>query len=1027
MCHGPDKGKISAGLQLHSPEFSYAELPESPGKYAIVPKSSSKSELVARILSEDSKTIMPTPESHLSLTDKEKAILVKWIDQGAEYKDHWAFVKPELAEVPKVKWDPINAVDNFIYEKLEELKLEPSSKADKEILLRRASFDLIGLPPTEEEIETFLTDDSENAFEKQIDRLLASPHYGERMTLDWMDVARYADTHGYSNDRYRDTSPWRDWVIKAFNENMPYDQFVTWQLAGDLMENATREQRLATTFNRLHPQNLEGGIIDEEFRSEYVADRTATVSQGLLGLSYACAKCHDHKYDPISQKDYYEMYSFFNSVDETGLIPWDNATPVPAMMLPTKKQEEVLAYLETMVDQTIETTEAVKNKELEKSKQWLSSNGYGRISIDKRPSNLIAEFNFDSKKLINKVGGNGKNNIQMRQQFVKKEPVVLKEGKRGQGLALNGDTWLDLDKIGIFQRNQPFSIGIEVYVPKELETGVIFHKMNSPELHSFRGYHLKIKDNKLEALLAHVYPDNAIVIESLNEIPKEEWVQVTLTYDGSSKASGLSIYMNGEKQETSTSFDNLYKDIIFHGLRLYGKKSPKLEPGLRIGAVWRGKGIRGATVDDLLVFNKELSAIEVMQIANPKGLIELKSKPADKLNALEKKQLEAYYLSAKSKTYSKALKKLEKDRLVLVDSMNNVKQIMVMKERKTPRQAHILDRGNYDSPTEKVYPNAPEDIFPMAESLPKNRLGLAKWITDGDNPLTARVTVNRYWQNLFGRGIVNTSEDFGNQGEIPSHLKLLDWLAVTFVESGWDVKALHKTIMLSNTYQQSSVVSKELLEFDDANKWLARGPAKRLSGEMLRDNALFASGLLDAEIGGESVRPYQPNGLWKVNGDTYVRDGLEGLYRRSMYTIWKRTVPNPTIATFDAPTRDLCSSRRQKTNTPLQALVILNDPTYVEASRVLGKHMADTGDAKTGIQSAFRKLTGRSISDKELEVLSKLQETEYAKFKINLEKTKGWLNTGEFKISNSDDKALVAANAVVASTIMNSDASITKR
>jgi len=591
LCHGPDKGKISAGLQFHSPEFSYAELPESPGKFAIVPKSSSKSELVARILSEDSKTIMPTPESHLSLTAKEKAILVKWIDQGAEYKDHWAFVKPELAEVPKVNRNPVNAVDNFIYEKLEALKLKPVAKADKEILLRRSSFDLISLPPTEEEIQAFLSDTSENAFEKQIDRLLASSHYGERMALDRMDVARYADTHGYSNDRYRDTSPWRDWVIKAFNENMPYDQFVTWQLAGDLLENATTEQSLATTFNRLHPQNLDGGIIGEEFRSEYVADRTATVSQVLLGLSYACAKCHDHKCDPISQKDYYEMYSFFNNVDKTGLIPWDNATPVRAMMLPTKKQEEVLAYLETMVDKTVETTEDVKKKELKKSEKWLATNQHKAITTNRRPSNPIAEFNFDSKKLVNKIGGNGKNNIQMRQQFEKKEPVVLKQGKRGQGLALNGDTWLDLDKIGIFQRNQPFSIGIEVFVPKELETGVIFHKMNSPELHSFRGYHLKIKDNKLEALLDHVYPDNAIVIESLNEIPKKEWVQVTMTYDGSSKAEGLSIYMNGKKQETTTSFDNLYKDIIFHGLRLYGKKSPKLEPGLRVGAVWRGKGI----------------------------------------------------------------------------------------------------------------------------------------------------------------------------------------------------------------------------------------------------------------------------------------------------------------------------------------------------------------------------------------------------------------------------------------------------
>lgn len=1029
LCHGPDKGKIYAGLQLHTAETAYADLPENPGKVAITPGSLRNSEFVARILSDDPKVIMPTPESHLSLTNYEKAVLIKWIEQGAEYKKHWAFEKPSLPELPEVKNKESvqSPIDHFVVSKLEQNKINPSKKADKETLLRRASFDLIGLPPTEEELDAFVKDTSKNAFEKQIDRLLASPHYGEQRTLDWMDVARYADTHGYSNDRYRDTSPWRDWVIKSFNENMPYDQFVTWQLAGDLYPDATREQKLATTFNRLHPQNLEGGIIDEEFRSEYVADRTATVSQGLLGLSYACAKCHDHKYDPISQKDYYEMYSFFNNVDETGLIPWDLATPVPAMLLPTKKQEEVLAYLKGIVADTEQKVVTTVKSESQKAEKWLSSNKHKNISSQTKPKGLIVNFDFNTKKLINKVGGNGKSKIQMRQQFVKKEPVVLKKGKNGKGLSLNGDTWLDLDDIGIFQRNQPFSIGIQVFIPKNLEEGVIFHKMNSPELHSFRGYHLKIKDNKLEALLAHVYPDNAIVVQSLNEIPKEQWVQVTMTYDGSSTANGVGIYMNGQKEKTETLFDNLYKDIIFHGLKLYGAKSPKLEPGLRIGAVWRGKGLRGATVDDLLVFNKELSEIEVMQIANVNVLNKMKEKNHNDLSDVEKNQFLKYYLSSNSKNYNKSLKELEKDRLVLVDSINNIKQIMVMKERKTPRQAYVLDRGNYDSPTDSVFPNVPERIFPIDQNLPKNRMGLAKWITDKNNPLTARVTVNRYWQNLFGRGIVKSSEDFGNQGELPSHPKLLDWLAISFIENNWDVKKLHKTIMLSSTYQQSSVVSEQMLEIDLENKLLARGPAVRLSGEMLRDNALFASGLLNKTIGGESVKPYQPKGLWRVNGDHYEQDGKEGLYRRSMYTIWKRTVPNPTIATFDAPTRDLCSSRRQKTNTPLQALVILNDPTYVEASRVLGKQMADAASITEGIQLAFRKLTGRSITDKELKVLSKLQEIEYEKFKNNSEKTKGWLNTGAFKIDKSDDKALITANAIVASTIMNADASITKR
>ena len=405
----------------------------------------------------------------------------------------------------------------------------------------------------------------------------------------------------------------------------------------------------------------------------------------------------------------------------------------------------------------------------------------------------------------------------------------------------------------------------------------------------------------------------------------------------------------------------------------------------------------------------------------------LQKKPYASLNALEKQQLTQYFLSTKSQEYVSVLKDVEHKRGALVDSTEKVKQIMVMKESKSPRQAYILDRGNYDSPTDSVFPNVPQDIFPWKEEWPKNRLGLAKWITDKDNPLTARVTVNRYWQNLFGRGLVLSSEDFGNQGDLPTHPKLLDWLAIRFVSSGWDIKDLLKTMMMSNTYQQSSVISKELLAVDGENRWLSRGPSTRLSGEMLRDNALYASGLLNEKIGGESVKPYQPEGLWEVNGDTYEQDGVEGLYRRSMYTIWKRTIPNPTIATFDAPTRDLCSSRRQKTNTPLQALVILNDPTYIEASRVLGKRMAEEKTIDAGLKLAFIKLTGRTATEKELSVMRKLQKSEYDKFNSNLSKALGWLKTGAYELSESDNKVLIAANAVVASTIMNADATITKR
>ncbi len=1028
LCHGPDKANIKGGLQLHSPELAYAELSESPGKYAIKPGNLNKSEFFHRIITDDPKYVMPEPDSHLSLSDYEKAILIKWIEDGAEYKDHWAFIKPIKEKVPEVKNTDLvaNVIDNFVLEELELNDLKFAPKADKELLLRRASLDLTGLPPTIEELDAFLNDNSPDAYEKQIDRLLASPHYGEQRTLDWMDLARYADTHGYSVDWFRDVSPWKDWVIKSFNENMPYDEFVLWQMAGDMLPNATREQRLATTFNRLHPQNLEGGIIDEEFRVEYVADRTATVSQAFLGLTVACAKCHDHKYDPISQKDHFELFSFFNNVNETGLIPWDLATPVPNMLLPTEEQEKVLAYLETLVEDKEKIVNDVTNKESKNAQDWIANETYKTINTKNYPTGLVSHFDFNDKKLKDKLPQRKKLNIRMRQQYADNQKTVYQEGASGYGLSMDGDTWLDLDEIGIYNRSDAFTIGIKAYIPEDLENGVIFHKMQGPELHSYRGYHLNIKDNKVEALLAHVWPDNAVVTQSLKDVPKNKWIQLTMSYDGSSKASGVSIYLDGEKLETETKVDNLYKDIVFRKQDI-GLYKGKTEPGLRIGAIWRGKGLRNGAVDDIMVFNRELTQIEIMQIANKKGLDQLLSKSNNAISQKEKSLLTKYYLVHKSSSYKKSMEELAKTRATYVDSIEPVKEIMVMKEMETPRQAYVLDRGQYDSPTDSVFPNVPEKIFPFPDSLPKNRIGLSKWITHKDNPLTARVTVNRYWQNIFGRGLVKTSEDFGNQGELPSHPKLLDWLAVNFVESGWDVKALHKLIMLSNTYQQSSRVSEELLNMDKENRLLARGPAKRLSGEMLRDNALFASGLLSKKIGGESVSPYQPPGLWLVNGDRYKPSSGEDLYRRSMYTIWKRTVPHPTISTFDAPTRDLCTTRRQETNTPLQALVLLNDPTFIEASRVLGISISSYEDVEKGISDAFRKLTGRKIKTKELEVLAALQKSELEKFRKNNIKAKGWISLGEHKITSGGDEALIAANAVVASTIMNSDASITKR
>ncbi|AXT56760.1 DUF1553 domain-containing protein [Aquimarina sp. AD1] len=1022
-CHGPDKAKISAGLQLHSEEAAFLELPESPSKFAIDPGNLKKSEVFHRILSEDPTLVMPTPESYLKLSPEEKAILIRWIEEGAEYKDHWAFITPSKPEIEN-KTSEKNPIDHFVIKKLSENNLNLSKKASKELLLRRVSLDLTGLPPTKEELFDFLNDSSPNAYEKQVDRLLASEHYGEKMAIDWLDLARYADTHGYFVDRYRDMSPWRDWVINSFNENIPYDQFITWQLAGDLLENPTKDQILATGFNRLHPQNLEGGIIDEEFRIEYVSDRTNVVGQGIMGLTVTCAKCHDHKYDPISQKNYFELFSFFNQVNESGQIPWDWSMPVPTMLLPTQEEEQMMAYINDLVKNSQNKIKEVVYSEKEEADQWIANEKYqGDSFTDSK--HLVAYYDFENSPLRNNL--NYRDKTEMKTQFVGNQKIVLKKGYKGKGLQFDGDAWLDLDKVGVFQRSENFSIGIRVFIPKDLKEGVIFHKAQGTRLHSYRGYHLSItKDNTFELLLAHVWPDNAIVEKTIKEVPRDQWIQLTITYDGSSKASGLKLYMNGEHMQTNIEIDNLYKDIIFHDLEDYIYPEP-IEPGLQIGARWRGKGIAGAIVDDLKVFTKELTPLEVLKLSDTKLLKPLISKTSKELSDTDKKLLTDYYLSAKSIPTREAISSLQEVRTMQADNADNIKEIMVMKDSPGIRKTYLLERGQYDAHGEEVFSNTPNSLPAMSEDLPKNRLGLAKWLTDSKHPLTARVAVNRYWQNFFGKGIVETSEDFGNQGSLPTHPELLDWLATSFIESGWDLKALNKQIVMSQTYQQDSNVSEELREMDPDNSLLARGPSKRLSGEMLRDNALVASGLLNAKIGGESVKPYQPKGLWKMTHLPYKRDAGDKLYRRSLYTIWKRTAPNPTIATFDASTREICMTRRQETNTPLQALVLLNDPTYIEASKVMGKNMTAFDSIEEGIKDIYIRLTGRQISQKELQLLVTLQQEEYDRFNSDILKAKGWLASGDFAFDRDDNLSMIAANAVVASTIMNSDATITKR
>lgn len=1017
-CHGPDANSRHADLRLDDAEAAFASLPENPGKVAIKPKKPSQSELVKRILSTDPDYMMPSPESHLTLTTREKAILIQWIKEGAEYKEHWSFIPLDAISVPKTKttnWGS-NPIDAFVLSKLETIGISPSPEADKETLLRRISLDLTGLPPTTEEIDDFLADKSSDAYEKQIDRLMASPHYGEKMAMHWLDVARYADTHGYTVDRYRDMSLYRDWVIEAFNKNMPYDAFITEQLAGDLLPNPTKEQLLATAFNRIHPQNMEGGIVQEEFRVEYVADRTNTLGKAFMALTLECARCHDHKYDPISQKNYFELSSFFNQVDEAGQISWDDAMPVPTLLWTDEDKDKLLAMMQEEVSSQEKKLKSIADASLPKFSAWLASESYQKDLNRKLPSNLTAHIDFNSLPVKNQLNPSEKGTMESSE--VRNQQPELVAGLHDKAAKLNGDFWIRMEKSGVFSKSDPFSVSIWINIPEDLKNGAIFHTGTGAVLYNRRGYHLYLKDNKLELVLSHTAPFNAIIKETVSGVPRNEWINLLLTYDGASKAKGLQVYLNGDVMETTTERDNLYKDILFRGAG---------QPGIQVGAVWRGRGLKGALVDDLMVFNKELSALEALQVAQPAAFKAVLEKPSNMLSDKEKDQLKAYFLGYHAKEYIDQLAVLTTARKKHAGEVEPIQEVMVMQDMEPRRPTYLLVRGEYSSHGEEVFPNTPSSVLEMPEEMEKNRLGLTKWLTDKKHPLTSRVAVNRLWLYFFGRGLVASAGDFGNQGEMPSHPELLDWLSMSFMESGWDVKALQKMMLMSATYRQSSHTSDELRETDPENILLARGPSGRLPGEMIRDNALLASGLLSNKIGGKSVKPYQPEGLWRVNGGTYLEDSGENLYRRSMYTFWKRSVPHPTTHIFDAPDRSESMAIRQETNTPLQALVLLNDPTFLEASKVIGSQIANNSESKAGITLAFRKLTGRHPSVKELEILKNLQEQEYKKFSEMPEKAKGWIEAGAYALTNPTEFPRIASHAVVASAIINSDAAITKR
>lgn len=1017
-CHGPDATNQKAGLRLDIQENAFGALENNVNAHAIVPGKPGKSEVIGRILSKDESLLMPPPESNLALNEREMAILTKWVEQGAEYKPHWSFIKPKKETLPKIRetdWAE-NEIDFFIAHKLEQQNLSPSEKASKETLIRRLSFDLTGLPPSLEQIKDFVQDTSLNAYEKLVDRLLASPSYGERMAAEWMDVARYAESDGYLDDKHRDFSPYRDWVIKAFNENMSYEKFTTWQLAGDLIKEPSQESILATAFNRLHKKNSEAGIVFEEFRQEYVADRTLTLGKAFLGLSVECARCHDHKYDAISQKEHYEMAAFFNSTNEIGTAVYGpGQVPGPSLLLTNAEQDKILEYIDSNIDkvekqlveiQKLPSEEVIAENDMKGVMQSLQKN-YNE--------GLVVDYSFDKLIRADKKRFNCQNVFGDGRPAVVNEPDI-KGGAKGNGIFINDYTTIQLpEKVGWYDFVDPFTVSLSLFPDKVYEEAGIFYHCEDLRL-GLNGYSFYLEDNKPKFVIAQSWPTNAIQIIAKEPLPEKEWSNFVVSYDGLGKGEGVHFYLNGEEMEVAVEIDNLYKSITFEpNIHTYGFK------GFTLGVRDKIKTFINGGLDELKIYNRELTALEVLYAEDRKKAVSLFQNAQDtKGIAL----VSAHRLKNEPNFVAKneRLRNLKRERLTVVDT---IPEIMVLGEMPRPRPTYILDRGMYDSPTEEVFPNIITAVLPFDEELPRNRLGLTKWLFEEDHPLTARVYVNRLWQMHFGKGLVVSSDDFGNQGDLPSHPGLLDWLAVSFRESGWNIKKMHKLMVMSATYQQSSEIREELQEMDGDNKLLARGPSFRMTAEMVRDNALAISGLLSHKIGGPSAYPYQPEGLWdEITNKSwryrYLQKPGEGLYRRSLYTIWKRTSAPPSMLIFDVGERGVCTVKRRETSTPLQALVLLNDPQFIEASRVLAENLIqDYRNVDERLKIGYKLATGRNPNASEMATVQKFYNSERNRFQKEQEDAVAYVSTGSSKPQNNLNVIEVAALSTVLNGVMN--------
>jgi len=1016
-CHGQDPKHREAELRLDSMEEATRDL---GGYSAIVPGKPELSELLLRLTTDDTEEVMPPPKSNRHVSKEQITLIKRWIAEGATYQKHWAFIPPVRPEQPQVndtQWAK-NDVDRFVLTRLEAEKLNPSPEAKPETWLRRASFDLIGLPPTPKELDDFLADITargEAAYAAAADRLLASEHFGERLAIDWLDAARYADTHGFNNDAARIMWRWRDWVIEAFNANKPYDQFITEQLAGDLLPQPTLDQKIATAYNRNHVINSEGGIIEEEYRVEYVADRVRTLSMSWMGLTMECSRCHDHKYDPITQKDYYQMFAFFNQVPEFGedgraMNAW------PMMPAPTRAQAAELERMEKEVaalDAQLKPRRDIWKWQPEDKARIEQSIAQAHTGVPL--ADRLCYLSADNAEVSNDGW-----------TFSKTKPSPI-DGVSGRAWSTDGAEPMAAIEDSKVRHHGPEGNTIAFWVKPAADNPADVALLSNQEYGGSsastlynRGQEIRLVNG--EVFVKFTLRDPAYAVWVLSEgaaIQPGAWNHIAVTYSGGLLAANIRIFTNGRELPTRVERDGFSRDSALQTSRHF-----LAGDGNKDGAKFRG------AIDEFRAFSRALNRPEVQAVllteALPYAVAQVEKGVA---SASELEWLRDASLSADAAWNAIAVKRDEVWENYL-KARRTRPTIMVMNDLPEPRKTHLLKRGLYDAPGEEVDAGVPEKLLaPWPEGAPRNRLGLARWLTRPDHPLTARVVVNRFWAQLFGTGLVKTLEDFGFQAEWPSHPELLDWLAREFVDSGWNVKALYKTLVLSATYRQNSGVTPELFTRDPENRLLARGPRVRLPAELIRDQALAISGLLKNRLGGPSVYPYQPAGLYvgmvvegNYPGTQWVESTGDDLFRRSLYTFWKRTVPHPSMLTFDAPDREFCAVRRSRTNTPLQALTLMNDPTYVQSSRELAKRMQAEGgaDDTARVTYAFRLATSRAPGPEEIKVLTSKLQTFRESFTAD--------PAAAAKLSKTEgaDAPELAALTSIASIILNLDETITK-